>query len=106
MSGRPSPVGVVRTLPMRTRAAAVRERPPRGPYPGLQSDISCGKYNLLAQETADRLEIFYMIADYLDAHHHRYREQHAPDTPCPAPEEQSDEHRHTIHGCDTAHQER
>ena len=38
-----------------------------------------------------------MIADGLDDHQHRHREQHAPDVPDPAPEEQPDEDRHGVH---------
>ena len=57
--------------------------------------ISCrsaaSQDRLIAEQLADALEILDVIADRLDDHQHRHREQHAPDFPDPAPEEQTDE---------------
>src|SRR4029450_1766522 len=61
---------------------------------------------LLAKEMTDGLERFHVVANDLDDHSHRCRAQHAPDTPYPAPEQQTDEHGHLVHGRRAAPQTR
>ncbi len=58
----------------------------------------------VAQKVSDGLQRFDVVTDDLNHHHHRHGQQHAPDAPDPAPEQQADEHSHLIHGRRAAHQ--
>ena len=51
----------------------------------------------IAQQMPQRLQRFHAVAHHLDDHHHRHGEQHARDSPRPAPEQQAHEDRDLIH---------
>src|SRR5678815_487955 len=90
-SPRTRAVGAGSSEPGKARRRDSGDNATRSPKPKAQS------LGLIAKQVSDRLKGLHVIADDFDDHHNWYREQDAPRTPDPTPEQETAEHRDLIH---------